>query len=307
MLKTCNVCGNRLISRFPRILDPITNKSFAIHKCSRCGLGHTVPQPKKLSHYYGSAYYGNRHGFTSMYCTCRRLSFLASAMDAGPGRRLLDVGCGDGSFLLGAKNAGWEVTGTEIDPKSAQSLDLDVKESIDQLSDASLFDCITMWHSLEHMHNIKNTLSKLSQMLKPNGKLIVAVPDNGGLQSNFFRHKWIHLDVPRHLYHFDAASLSFCLENAGFELQNQWHQELEYDLIGWSQSALNCFFPPNIFFDYLTGKAKNHNILLKISNFVLGLMITSISLPAVVGGTLLNRGGTLISVARPSGNIDFIL
>lgn len=298
MPQTCNVCGDKLITRFPKILDPITNKKFAIHKCAGCGLGHTVPQPENLSRYYGSIYYGNRHGFTSGYCTRRRLRFVASAINEETGKRLLDIGCGDGSFLLAARDAGWEVMGTEINPDLARAAGLNVREEIEQLSDCTPFDFITMWHSLEHMRDIKSTLSQLSKLLKPNGKLLIAVPDNGGLQSKVFKHRWLHLDVPRHLYHFDYDSLSFCLRRNGFTIQHQWHQELEYDLIGWSQSTLNYFFPiPNVFFNYLTGKQRNLSTLLNISNFVLGSVLTALSLPAVAAGTLFSRGGTLITVA----------
>ncbi len=298
MTQICNVCGNKLITRFPKVLDPITNEMFAIHKCKGCGLGHTVPQPKNLSRYYGTIYYGNRHSFTSGYCTRRRLGFVASAIKEETGKKLLDIGCGDGSFLLAARDAGWEVVGTEINTDLARAGGLDVREEIEQVSDCALFDCITMWHSLEHMRDIRATLSQLSKLLKPNGKLLIAVPDNGGLQSKVFRHRWLHLDVPRHLYHFDAGSLSFCLRCAGFTIQHQWHQELEYDLIGWSQSALNCFFPvPNIFFDYLTGKQRNFSRLLNISSFALGSILTVLSLPVVAAGALFGRGGTLINVA----------
>lgn len=298
MAKICNVCGNKLINSFPKVLDPITNEIFDIHKCKGCGLGHTVPQPRDLSRYYGKTYYGNRHSFTSNYCTKRRLRFVASATNEIDGNRLLDIGCGDGSFLIEARNAGWEVMGVEINPDSARKAGLDVREDIEQVSDCSLFDCITMWHSLEHMRDIRSTLFQLANILKSNGKLLIAIPDNGGLQSKVFRQRWLHLDVPRHLYHFDSGSLSLCLGCAGFVIQRQWHQELEYDLIGWSQSALNCLFSrPNVFFDYLTGKQRNLSTLLKISNFALGSIFTVLSLPVVAAGTLFGGGGTLITVA----------
>jgi SAM-dependent methyltransferase len=289
-----------LVPHFPKVLDPITNETFAIHKCVECGLGHTVPQPNNLSKYYNTRYYVNRHGVFSNYCTKRRLRFVAHTIDEGIGKRLLDIGCGDGSFLLAGRDAGWKVTGTEINPYMARSFGLDVREEIQQVSETQ-FDCITMWHSLEHMRDIKYTLSQVSKLLNPDGRLIIAVPDNGGFQAKIFRHKWFHLDVPRHLYHFDAGSLYFCLRSTGFTIQHQWHQELEYDLIGWSQSALSFFFPyPNIFFDRLVGKQNNPSILLNTSVFILGSILTALTLPAVSAGTLAGRGGTLVTVAYRS-------
>lgn len=297
----CNICGNKLTPRFLNILDPITSETFAIHKCTECGLGHTVPQPESLDRYYGNIFYGNRHSFTSRYCTKRRLKIASSVVGEEPGKRLLDIGCGDGSFLRAARDSGWSVMGTEIHPDPARTAGLDVREGIDHLSDCAPFDCITLWHSLEHMRDIKSTLSRLSPLLKSNGKVIIAVPDSGGLQTKIFRRRWLHLDVPRHLYHFDAASLCASLRGAGFTIQQQWHQELEYDLIGWSQSALNLFLPfTNLFFYQLTGKQKAINSSLKISCFTLGTILTGLSLIAVATEKFLGRGGTLVVAACPS-------
>ncbi len=218
-------------------------------------------------------------------------------------KKLLDIGCGDGSFLVAARDAGWQVMGTELNPQSARSAGLDVKEAINQVPTSNQFDCITLWHTLEHMADIKGTLAQLAKLLKPDGKLIISVPDNGGVQAKLFRHKWLHLDVPRHLYHFDAGSLRYCLTSAGYSIQRQWHQEFEYDLLGWSQSALNYLMPyPNVFFNCLTGKQKNHNKFIGACNFVLGSLLTFPSLPAVAIGTVLGRGGTLVAVACQKSN-----
>ena len=301
MSQICNVCGNKLRIRFPRVVDPITMEEFAIHNCKGCGLGHTVPQPMDTGRYYGPSYYGNRHGITAQYCIKRRMGFVAAAMNEKSGNRLLDIGCGDGSFLLSAKKAGWEVTGTEMNPKSARKAGLDVKETLEELVNGREYDCITLWHSLEHMRDIRYTLAQLAGLLTPNGKILIAVPDNEGIQSKLFGPRWLHLDVPRHLYHFDADSLSFCLASAGLNTLAQWHQEFEYDAMGWSQSALNCIFPtPNLFFDYLTGKKETSSTIFRTSIIAFGSMVTILSFPAVAWGTLLRRGGTLVTVAGHS-------
>jgi len=300
MIENCAVCGGALAPHFPEVRDPLTDEIFAIYKCKGCGLGHTFPRPQELSKYYGLQYYGNRHGFTLRRSIKRRLGFVASAMGSGSGRWLLDVGCGDGSFLLAAKDVGWNVMGTEMNPEPARGSGLDVKVGVDQVPLEPQFDCVTMWHSLEHMRDIKSTLTRIAGLLQPDGRLFIAVPDNGGFQAKIFRHEWLHLDVPRHLYHFDASSLRYCLQSAGYAIERQWHQEFEYDLLGWSQSALNCIMPyPNVFLDYLTGKRKDHSKSSILSNFVLGSFLTFLSLPAVAAGTLWGRGGTLIAEARP--------
>lgn len=299
MLENCNVCGDRLRPLFPEVCDPLTGEIFAISRCGRCGLGHTTPQPNDLGRYYVMQYYGNRHGFTARYCSRRRLGFVSCALGGGAGKRLLDIGCGDGSFLMEARGAGWEVMGTELNPALARESGLDVYENIALVADKGAFDCITMWHTLEHMLDIPAMLGHVAGLLKTEGKLIVAVPDCGGLQARLFGPKWLHLDVPRHLYHFDNASLNECLKAAGFSVERRWHQEFEYDLLGWSQSALNYLMPyPNVFFDSLTGKRSNRSRIVTATGLALGTLLVLLSLPAVAVGTLMGRGGTLIAVAK---------
>jgi SAM-dependent methyltransferase len=292
--QTCDVCNSGLTNRFGRARDPLTNESFSILACTKCGLGHTHPHPPDLSPYYGSHYYGGRHSVTARFCIRRRLRFLENAAQ----KRLLDVGCGDGSFLIAAKEAGWNVTGSEINPHPARTFNLDIRHNLDQIEDTEQFDRITMWHSLEHMEDIKSTLRLLAKLLAPKGRLIIAVPNNDSLQAKWFGPRWLHLDVPRHLYHFTPGSLRFSLENAGLHVYRSGQHEIEYDLLGWSQSALNYLNPtPNIFFDFLTGKGKDRSVWTKTSNFILGSILTPASIGALLVETLMGRSGTLVMTA----------
>jgi len=302
ILQNCIICGNKLKLRYRRVLDPLSRESFAIHACTVCGLGHTLPQPEDLSRYYGHVYHGRRHGFTAQYCTHRRIGFLKRSAPGDSGRRLLDIGCGDGSFLLAAQDAGWDVMGTELNPALAHAAGLDVRESLEHVPDDATLDCITMWHSLEHMRDIRSTLARVSGLLKKGGRLIIAVPNAGGLQARLSGSFWLHLDVPRHLYHFDAGSLSYCIAAAGLTPFRWWHHELEYDLMGWSQSALNALFDiPNVFLDYLMGKSEKVGFGLIMANIVIGSILSTLFLPAIPACTLLHSGGTLVVAAKKSG------
>ena len=115
--------------------------------------------------------------------------------------RLLDVGCGDGSFLLAAQREGWEVAGVEINPEPARRAGLHIVEAIPQAHQAGPFDCITLWHSLEHMPDINAMMQQLRKLLNRDGTVIIAVPNNNSLQAKVFGKDWLALDVPRHLYH----------------------------------------------------------------------------------------------------------
>lgn len=263
-------------------------------------MGHTIPQPDDLDHYYGSSYHGNRHGFTATYRAKRRLRIVNSAFAGNAtDKRLLDVGCGDGTFLLAARSAGWIVLGTELKPQIARSTGLEVVETIDELPHGRRFDCITLWHSLEHMRDPSSTLARLAALLKTAGVLVIAVPNAAGLQASMFGSNWFHLDVPRHLYHFGAPSIVYLLHSIGFAVERQWHAELEYDLLGWSQSVLNLLMPvPNSFFRALTGRTREIGAVAQVVNLTLGAGLTAAALPAVVAGTVSRRGGTLVTVAR---------
>jgi SAM-dependent methyltransferase len=207
----------------------------------------SVPPPSDLEPYYGGHYYGGRHGVTARYCVRRRIRIVGRTTRV-PGA-LADIGCGDGSFLLEARRTGWTVVGTEVSTVAPAS-GLEIRRSIDELRERAPFDCITLWHSLEHLGNPVEALTDLTRILAPGGTLLVAVPDSRGWQARLFGRHWLHLDVPRHLYHFGLASLRGAFERAGLEVGRVWHQELEYDLFGWIQSALNGVMPqPNILFE----------------------------------------------------------
>ncbi len=295
----CNICTGPLRSRFERVLDPQTRETFEISECAECGLGHTLPQPNDLGRYYGPAYHGGRHGFTARYCLWRRERFVFPRVEDPTGKRLLDVGCGDGSWLLTARDHGFTVTGTELNPTLAREAGLEVFESLDDVKGP--FDVVTMWHSLEHLRDPRATIERLSQLLSPGGWLFIAVPDAEGLQASLFGAKWFHLDVPRHLFHFGERSLRALLGRTGFDVKHVWHQELELDLFGWVQSALNVVLPdPNVFFYRLTGRVTPAGAGQVAASFALGSALTAAAAPLVPAATIARKGGTLVVGAQNS-------
>jgi len=286
------------------VKDPLTGEAFSITRCASCGLGRTEPAPHDLAHYYPATYYGGRHGPTAKFCMSRRLRMMGQVIDAGC---LLDIGCGDGSFLLAAQAQGWVVAGMERFPDDARKNGLEVFMSISELAPESqtpepripnpLFDCITLWHSLEHISEPFKLLEQLQRLIKPGGRIIVAVPDFGGWQARFCGCYWLHLDVPRHLWHFTLPALRGAFKKAGLEVTRTYHQEFEYDLLGWSQSVLNALFKtPNVFFNWLTKKPTHVAKPMLVMHIVLGFLFSGVSVPLVWLGSALKRGGTVIVV-----------
>ncbi|MGA2847253.1 MAG: class I SAM-dependent methyltransferase [Candidatus Acidiferrales bacterium] len=293
----CQACGGTLRVRFTTVRDPQTREVFSILECTNCGLGQTAPRPEDLAKYY-RGYYGGRHGKTASYCARRRVRILREVGGSTAGH-LLDVGCGDGTFLLAARAAGWSVAGTEMNTAPARQAGLDVYAAISDVRSLAPFDSITLWHTFEHLTDPRATLGEIRGLLSPKGVLIIAVPNAGGLQARTFGAKWFHLDVPRHLYHFTRSSLANLLRSEGFIPFREWHQEFEYDLLGWSQSALNLApGPPNLFFDLLRGFKPPVGKLASAAAWISGSLATVLSIFLVPVGTLTRAGGTLIVASR---------
>jgi SAM-dependent methyltransferase len=291
----CALCGapQRSVSV---ARDPITLERFDVRFCRHCGLGATVPPLLDLSRYYGPRYYSQRHWITTSYCIWRRMRVVN--LSAGPVRQhsILDVGCGDGTFLEVARHKGWKVAGTEINVALPTSAKLHVWSSLGEIN--ALFDCITCWHVLEHLRDPLASVRQMHSLLDRGGTLIIAVPNAGGLQARAFGRFWFHLDVPRHLFHFDMPSLRLLLDDAGFHVVDAWHHELEYDLFGWIQSALNCILKmPNVLFDFLTRRPRRTGYLAILFSLLFATVTFPVAFALTVVSTLARKGGTLIIAA----------
>lgn len=293
----CVACGAELKPRFERVRDPQTLETFSILECTRCGLGHTDPQPADLTPYYGARYHGGRHSFTDAWCTARRLRFLEQATFGRTGK-LLDIGCGDGRFLEAARGKGWQGFGTEMNPEPPRVRGFVVEGSIDAMAAHGPFDAITSWHSLEHFRDPRAAVESASKLLAPGGTLLIAVPDAGGLQARAAGAHWFHLDVPRHLFHFTQGALKALIERSGLAVKRSWHQEIEIDVFGWLQSPLNAVTStPNALFDSLTGRPTAASKLSVARDFAVAAALGPLSVAATVTSTLLGEGGTLVVAA----------
>lgn len=113
-------------------------------------------------------------------------------------RRLLDIGCGDGSLIRHFKSKGWEVAGTEINDSHCMFEELNIKKNLGEFVSGEAFDCVTMWHTLEHMPDINDIFFNIRSLLSPGGKLIIAVPNTAAFSPGFFGQNgciWMSLDI----------------------------------------------------------------------------------------------------------------
>lgn len=178
----------------------------------------THPQPQELSRYYDSEAYishtDSKKGLmATLYQKVKKHALkkkvkLISKMNNGSGD-VLDIGAGTGDFLLAAKNHGWKADGVEVNLGArdlAREKGILLNESMDDFSGRQ-FDVVTLWHVLEHLPDLENTVTKISSLVKPNGVLIVAVPNFRSYDAKHYKNFWAAYDVPRHLWHFSKTSM----------------------------------------------------------------------------------------------------
>jgi len=230
------VCGSPDLHDKLQVQDKsVSQETFTIQQCAGCGFQLTNPRPDAASigkYYESDAYVShnsaaqglvNRVYKVARYFTVRRKVALITRLNGGRPGRLLDYGCGTGHFLAQAKASGWQVAGLEPSPRARQEATARVGQPIQEPTalatlPASNFDIITLWHVLEHVHALNDTLTQLVERLTPGGQLLLAVPNPDSLDAQHYRQDWAAYDVPRHLYHFVPATMRQLLARHGLRL-----------------------------------------------------------------------------------------
>ncbi len=214
----------------------VSNEIFSILRDEKSELLITSPRPalKDLDKYYQSEEYishtdAKQSLMDKVYqlvknYTIKQKVVLINSFKTDQ-KTILDIGCGTGDFLVACKNAGWTVSGIEPNKKarnftSSKLTDLNVNifKNIDALisqNNNKKFDIISLWHVLEHVPNLDEYISILKKLIKPNGTIIIAVPNYKSFDAKYYGKFWAAFDVPRHLWHFSKKSIQllFAKEN----------------------------------------------------------------------------------------------
>lgn len=226
----CPVCGHHGFHPYLEVVDhSISKETFGLETCGGCGFICTNPRPVELDPYYDSEVYishsktkkgiinrlyhlGQSYNLWSKYRLTRKWSL---------GPKWLDYGCGAGDFLVYAHQHGVAAKGIEPHQPSRQAL----KDAGHQVytpeeypHHSETYDCITMWHVLEHVPNLTEVLQLHHAHLHAEGVLIVAVPNPHSYDAQYYQSTWAAYDVPRHLWHFTEADLTTLAQRTGFEL-----------------------------------------------------------------------------------------
>lgn len=189
---------------------------------------HPQPSLEKLPSYYESADYishtdGKKSLFEKMYQFVKgialknKLKLINSLSEKGT---ILDIGAGVGDFLMTAKNDGWKIVGIEPSEKAkaiAINKGVSFVNDLIEIEDHSI-DIITMWHVLEHVPNLEHQITELKRMIKPNGTIIIAVPNFNSFDANYYGKYWAAFDVPIHLWHFSKTAIQKLFAQHNLEL-----------------------------------------------------------------------------------------
>jgi 2-polyprenyl-3-methyl-5-hydroxy-6-metoxy-1,4-benzoquinol methylase len=233
----CPVCNSMSIAPALQAKDNTVSKEiFTIWQCGNCNLRFTqdVPDVSEIGKYYNSSDYishsdTNKGFINKLYHAVRSFTLrskknLVEKYTAKSKGDLLDIGAGTGAFAATMQKANWNVTALEPDAtaranaKSNFNITLQPSEQLLNLKDES-FDVITLWHVLEHVHDLHNYVHRFFSLLKNEGVLIIAVPNYTSYDAREYESAWAAYDVPRHLYHFSPKSMKLLLEKHNFKLK----------------------------------------------------------------------------------------
>jgi len=233
-IRDCPICGSDKNEKELICKDySISREEFHIVRCTNCQFIFTTPRPSEnyIGKYYQSDAYishqdNNKGLLNNVYYLIKqknlknKLNLINELYQRG---QILDIGCGTGSFLHICKEDGWNIRGVEPDEnarkKAISKTQSQISADLISIEGEKSFDIITMWHVLEHIHKLNETIEKIYTLLKESGKLVIAVPNVESYDAKVFKQYWAAYDIPRHLYHFSKETLQKLMQKHGLKLE----------------------------------------------------------------------------------------
>lgn len=237
-----------------------TTKQFQVVECKQCRLMQLAPQPSPADL---EGYYPRNYWFTPEASAAGRLEeayrrlvlldhvrfvqrALQESQESGP---VLDVGCGGGLFLRMLRDRGFPGIGLDysLDAARAAWASNGAPATVATLAQAPLpagsCAAITMFHVLEHLYSPRSYLQAAHELLRPDGRLILQVPNAGCWQFLLLGPAWNGVDVPRHLYDFRPTDLDLLLDSCGFEVLRRKYFSLRDNPAGLATSLAPSLDP----------------------------------------------------------------
>jgi 2-polyprenyl-3-methyl-5-hydroxy-6-metoxy-1,4-benzoquinol methylase len=213
----------------------IVRKGHQVVKCGDCGLVYMSPRPRRRQElhalYTDDAYCRRQILHAGHAGRTNEAQWRLAQVERHVARRgrLLDVGCSTASFLVAARDKGWDVTGLDVSSgaidyaKSVLGLSAVVGTLEESRLPAASFDVITVFECIEHMPDPAGALEAASRLLRPDGVLVITTPNIDGLVPRVTYHllartigAWEHPTPPHHVYQFSRRTLAALLHKTGF-------------------------------------------------------------------------------------------
>jgi 2-polyprenyl-3-methyl-5-hydroxy-6-metoxy-1,4-benzoquinol methylase len=234
VINNCPICDKSIFEDYIECIDnTVSKENFKIVECENCNFKFTNPRPNEdeIGEYYKSETYishtnTNKGIIAKLYQLVRKQTLksklsILNKLDVSK-KSVLDIGCGTGMFLEVCKNNGWSIDGIEPDDDARnlaeRHLNKKIEKNILESFNSNTFDIITMWHVLEHVHRLNETIEWIQNCLNFGGYLIIAVPNYKSKDAQEFKENWAAYDLPRHLYHFSQDSIYQLMTKNNFEL-----------------------------------------------------------------------------------------
>ncbi len=234
-LDRCPICNKETFKNFLVVKDnSVSKESFVIVQCENCNFKFTNPRPDEnsIGQYYQSENYishtNKATGITDKAYKIVRTYTIKQKVELinrfAPKGTILDYGCGTGNFLAACQKNGWTIKGYEPNDlartQAAELLNQPILGQASSLNDIenNSLQVITLWHVLEHIHTLNDTFKKLTQLALPGGIMVIAVPNADSHDAQVYKENWAAYDVPRHLYHFNQATMKRFLKKHKVDL-----------------------------------------------------------------------------------------
>lgn len=262
----CAVCGSATQRPAWTVRDTLlsTHGEYKIVRCPECGAMRMSPRPPFAE---------RRAAFSDLYPLFdwalgrkwaepeERIARYRPQIDEINRRqktgRLLDVGCGDGYFVLGMKKRGWDVRGIELNEKVAafaiETLGLDVVAGAEhEAAWEGPYDCITLFGVLEDVDDPGGCLERCHENLADGGLLVVQTHNIESWEARRYGASWFNVDAPRHVWHFTPQALARLLKNHRFKQEDLLHYGSAYVTERSIENRRGKVFPSSVFDRFLS-------------------------------------------------------
>jgi len=235
---SCPVCMNAVSA--PALtgsdfLFESTSKNFTLHECGACHCLFLCPMPEaeEIAAFYPEQYWWNSKQqsggvLKSLELVYRKLalrghiSFITRAARNRRGLELLDVGCGSGTLPGLLKQRGFRPLGVDFSEEAARVAEAEngIRVLVGSLEQARFpdesFDMVTLFHVMEHVSEPRRVLAEVRRVLKPDGVVVLQVPNIDSWQFKAFGARWYGLDIPRHVVDYSRQAILKLLDDSGF-------------------------------------------------------------------------------------------